>query len=125
MMPESKLEWLQDFANWSTAHLRLAQLLRRGVVPSVADLGDLAWLRVFDLDDLKEFLADLEDALFAAHADRNADALRSCVADWRTTAVQLEDPLRRRVLLGPLNEDEFVPADAPVAAEIGPDPDSE
>jgi hypothetical protein len=119
MMRESNLEWLQDFANWSTAHLRLEQLLRRDVVPSVADLGDLAWLRAFDLDDLKEFVAELEDALVATHADQASDALQTCIAAWRTTAAQLDDPLRRQVLLNPLNEDEYVSVDAPVSADSG------
>lgn len=100
MLPESHLQWLETMARWSTAHLRLEELLRRGVMPTVSDLGDLAWLRVFDLEDLGEFAEELHEALVTSHADRTVDSLDGCVNAWRVTARQLEDPLRRRVLLG-------------------------
>jgi hypothetical protein len=107
MLPESHLEWLETLARWSTAHLRLEELLRRGVMPTVSDLNDLAWLRVFDLEDLREFTEELHEALVTAHADRSADSLNDCVQAWRVTARQLEDPLRRRVLLGTHDPESF------------------
>lgn len=79
------------------------------IAPGVSEPDDLGWLLVLDVDDVREFLTDLE----AAHADRSPDVLRACVAAWRTTAAQLDDPLRRRVLLGPFNEDDFVAVEEP------------
>ncbi len=115
MLPESHLDWLETMAQWSTAHLRLEELLRRGVMPTVTDLGDLAWLRVFDLDDLREFTDELHEVLVTAHADRSADSLKDCVAAWRITARQLEDPLRRKVLLGTHDPESFEAVERPVA----------
>src|SRR4051812_37609933 len=59
MLPESQLQVLEALAEWSSAHLRLETLLKRGTRPSIADLGSLAWLRAFDLDDLSSFLEEL------------------------------------------------------------------
>ncbi|TCO64247.1 DUF6247 family protein [Actinocrispum wychmicini] len=114
MLPEGELDALQELADWSAAHLRLEALLRRETRPTVAELGDLAWLRVFDDDDLAEFMAELQDVLIAAHADKSAAALHTCIHAWRVTARQLEDPLRREVLLrGKLEAGDLVGASRP------------
>jgi hypothetical protein len=109
MLPESALRLLQSLTTWWEAYTRLDCLLRRASdVPSARELGDLAWLRSFDRDDMEEFLAELHDALVAASADRDAAVLETCINDWRITARQLEDPLRRSVLLGKHAEADFV-----------------
>jgi hypothetical protein len=98
MIPESRLALLEELATWNNAHLQLERLLSRGCLPSVGDLGALAWLRVFDLGDLREFVAELHECLVAAHADQDVQPLAECLKAWRITARQLEDPLRRHVL---------------------------
>lgn len=108
MLPESRLELLEELASWNSSHLRLEELLHRGGTPSVSDLGMLAWLRVFDEDELKEFVAELHHALIAAHADGDVAALSTCINEWRTTARQLDDPLRRSVLRGAVGADHLV-----------------
>jgi hypothetical protein len=122
MLPESHVDWLESMAQWATAHLRLQELLRRGVPPTVSDLGELAWLRVFGLDDLSEFTGELNDALVTAHADRSADSLKDCVNAWRVTARQLADPLRQEVLLGTHDAQDFVETQRP-SAELDSDDD--
>lgn len=114
MLRESRLQLLETLAEWGTAHLRLESLLRRTGRPSVADLGDLAWLRAFDEEDLREFLDELHDCLVAAHADNSAAVLEEAVHAWRITAQQLADPLRRSVLLE-ASPDDLVEADVPAA----------
>jgi hypothetical protein len=37
--------------------------------PTIEELGDLAWLRVFDMSDLAEFATELHEALVAANGD--------------------------------------------------------
>ncbi len=114
MLPEGDLDVLKELARWSSAHLRLESLLRRSDRPTIAELGELAWLRVFDRDDLDEFLAELHDVLIAAHADNSVNALKECIHAWRVTASQLEDPLRRDVLLrGRLEARDLVEAERP------------
>lgn len=113
MLQETELTALEELAAWSQAHLRLEELLRKGVMPAVGDLGALAWLRVFDCEEVREFLGELHVALVASYADGTSTVLQECVEAWKTTARQLEDPLRRSVLRGPLAEDSLVDADRP------------
>ncbi|MEU9246373.1 hypothetical protein [Streptomyces sp. NPDC048385] len=113
MLPESKLRLLEVLSEWLRALLRLEALTSRGATPSVSDLGELAWLRVFDNEDLQEFIADLQASLVAAHADDDVTALEECLHAWRTTARQLEDPLRRSVLMGQHQPSDFVEASRP------------
>ncbi|MDH2425394.1 hypothetical protein [Sphaerisporangium sp. TRM90804] len=113
MLPERRLRMLEEIAKWSLAHMRLDDLLRRDAEPSIGDLGDLAWLRVFDVDDLREFVDELHSALIAAHSDQDASVLDEFIRAWRITARQLEDPLRRSVLLGRHNPEDFSEASPP------------
>lgn len=113
MLPERRLRMLEEIAKWSRAHMRLEELLRREAAPDVGDFGDLAWLRVFEGEDLQEFVEDLHAALIAAHADEDVSVLDECVRAWRVTARQLEDPLRRQILLGRHKPDDFVEAREP------------
>lgn len=113
MLPEAELEVLEGYARWSQAHNRLSALITSGRLLNVDELGEFAWLRVFDREDLDEFLSDLHSALVAGLADRNMDDLATLEREWRITARQLEDPLRRSVLLARDAEEELVEVEAP------------
>jgi hypothetical protein len=113
MLPESRLRLLETLAAWWESYTKLDCLLRRGGVPAASDLGELAWLRSFDRDDMEEFLGELRDALVAASADQDSAVLDSCISAWRITARQLEDPLRRSVLLGAHSPSDFVEVGEP------------
>lgn len=114
MLPESTLRLLETLTTWWESYTRLDCLLRRASdVPSARDLGDLAWLRSFDRDDMDEFLSELHDSLVAASADRDTAVLESCINAWRITARQLEDPLRRSVLVGEHVDSDFVEVTEP------------
>jgi hypothetical protein len=113
MLPESKLRLLETLAKWWQAYMKLEGFLRRTELPRASELGELAWLRSFERDDLQEFLSELHDALVAANADGDTAALDDCIQGWRTTARQLEDPLRRAVLLGSHVPEDYVEASEP------------
>jgi hypothetical protein len=113
MLPESKVVSLQRVAEWSGHLLRLQSLLQRDSCPSVADLGDLAWLRGFDREDLQDFAEELHQVLIAAISDQSADALDDVVHAWRVTAQEIEDPLRRSVLTGEPSAADFEDAPRP------------
>jgi hypothetical protein len=114
MLRETELESLEWIADWSSALSRLQRVVRMGERPSVGDLGSqLAWLRVFDLDDIEEFANELDDVLVATRSDNDAGVLQECIRAWKVTARQLEDPLRRRVLLGPAEPHQLVSAERP------------
>lgn len=113
MLPESRLELLEGLAQASQATTRVSALLRRGTRPSVAELGDLAWLRPFDVDDLRGFVEELDEAIISAYADHDKEIVDECLRAWRVTAQQLEDPLRRNVLLGHKDIDDYVQVGRP------------
>lgn len=113
MLPAGRLHLLERLAEWSQHLMQLEALLRRGTTPQVSELGELAWLRAFDLADMREFAGELQDALFAAYADGDTTALDDCLHSWRTTARQLADPLRRSVLHSSHRPEDFVEVTAP------------
>lgn len=98
---------LDGLTYWSGQHRRLARLLRDVEVPTVAQLEDLAWLRTFDHDDMVAFRDELHDCLIAATADQDMGVLNEAVRAWQVTAHQLEDPLRRSVLLAQHDPGDF------------------
>lgn len=114
MLPEDRLNVLDQFAHWSQVQQRLASIANQNRVMSVAELGDLAWVRVFDRDDLADFAEELHAALITALADEDTSLVSNVVDAWRITGRQLEDPLRRSVLLSPTMTDDFVEAEPPL-----------
>ena len=119
MLPESDLSVLETFTLWSLKleHLRL--LVYSGEQINVSDLGDLAWLRVFDNDDLQSFCAELSDELIACYADHDFTPLSQFIQSWKTTAQQLDDPLRKKLLLqDSFTDADFIPAQKPDAPSV-------
>jgi len=113
MLRESRVQLLETLTTWWQAHMRLEGFLRRSELPKAGELGELAWLRSFERQDLEEFVNELRDALVAANADGDTAALDDCIRGWHTTARQLEDPLRRSVLLGRHAPEDYVEAAKP------------
>lgn len=107
-LPESDVLALKTISYWSKQQLQLTKLLEDEIKLTPSALGDLAWLRVFTRPDLVEFRDELHEVLIAAISDGSPEALEECVSAWRTTARQLEDPLRRSVLLGTHDSNDFV-----------------
>lgn len=104
MVPLSLLEAITEVARTAVAALLAAAALSRGQVRP-AELGQFAWLAVFDDDDRAEFFGELRDALAVAEATRDAGPVETCLRDWRTTARALSDPLAREILTGPGDDD--------------------
>lgn len=114
MLPNVKLEHLELYKEWTLNLNRLRSYLQPGGRPDVAGWGDLAWLRVFDNDDLTAFCDELSDELVIDISGDDFTGLDKLLHEWKATAGQLEDPLRKRVLLSPgLDQDDFTEAEAP------------
>ena len=114
MLPESDLSVLETFTVWSLKLEHLRVLVSSGEQIKVTDLGDLAWLRVFDNEDLQTFCAELSDELIACYADHDFAPLSQFLHAWKTTAQQLEDPLRKKLLLqDSVTDADFIPAEKP------------
>ncbi len=104
MVPLAQLEAITEVAHTAVAALLALAALSRGSARP-AELGQLAWLAVFDEEDRAEFFGELRDALSVAEATRDAAPVETCLREWRTTARALADPQRRAVLTGPGDDD--------------------
>ena len=62
MLPESRLRLLETLTKWWQAYMKLEALLHRSELPRAGELGELAWLCVFDRADFQEFVSELHDA---------------------------------------------------------------
>jgi Family of unknown function (DUF6247) len=111
MVPLSQLEAITEVARTAVAALLAAGALSRGQARP-AELGQLAWLAVFDEEDRAEFFDELRDALAVAEATRDAEPVERCLREWRTTARALSDPLAREILTGP-GDDEYAEVSRP------------
>ena len=84
--------------------------------PNTVEWGDLAWLRVLDNDDLSTFCEDLANELIIDASEDDFTGLDCLIREWRATAGQLEDPLRKRILLSSeLEKADFTEAQAPAS----------
>lgn len=113
MLPESRLEHLERFRSHLSLFLVVDHSARAGEHLSAIGLGQNAWIRSLPVEDLAEFASELGEALAASAADDSADVLDDLVDAWKATARQLEDPLRRRILLSSHNADDYVDAERP------------
>jgi hypothetical protein len=117
-LPEKEVETLKAISYWSKQQLQLTRLLDDEVKLTPSALGDLAWLRVFGRRDLVEFRDELHEVLIAAISDGSPAALEECIQAWRVTARQLEDPLRKSVLIGQHDANDFVEVTASPAQHV-------
>lgn len=115
MLREQHLTVLEEFAHWSQVQQRLSAMASSGRALSVAELGDLAWVRGFDAEDLTSFAEELLGALLSSLADENLSLVDEVISAWRATARQLEDPLRKSILFGDLDESAFAEVTQPDA----------
>lgn len=97
-LPESEVALLRGLAHWSRQYLNLNELIASGAELSVGTLGDLAWLRYLDREDVCVFSIELHDALVVSLADGQLDLITECVRAWRITANEMADPQRRAAL---------------------------
>jgi hypothetical protein len=104
MVPLAQLEAITEVARTAVAALLAAAALSRGQARP-AELGQFAWLAVFDDDDRAEFFNELRDALAVAEATRDAYPVDTCLREWRITARALSDQMAREILTGPGNDD--------------------
>lgn len=120
MLPAQRVKGLEKFNIWSVNLTRLRRLQHGRARSSVVDWGDLAWLLPLDDDDLSEFCEELSDTLLICSAEEDYAQLDSMIHDWKVTAGQLADPLRRHTLLTDRLEDaDFTPVDEPQAPISG------
>lgn len=114
VLPEQRVEALRQLVH-AAANLALVErVLENGGTPLDAHLlGDWTWLRVFDGEDLREFVADLREAIAVGAGEESSEVLDAQLHAWRVSARQLEDPIKGRILLGRPAAEDFVEVSAP------------
>ncbi len=116
MTSESRVRNLEKYRDWSIRLMQLRSFLDSENTPGIPQWGELAWLRVFDEDDLRTFISEAESQLLMSDALGDYSEFDELVDEWKVTAGQLEDPLRRHILLSRgIDDDAFIEARRPTA----------
>lgn len=115
MMREDRICALEELTNATSSYVILDAAFHANHDPRawLADLGEWTWLRVFDPDDLQEFLNDMRQALIAGSREHRSEPILATLDAWRKTAESLDDPLRREILLGEVAAEDMTVAKSP------------
>jgi len=90
--------------------------------PDLHEFGEWSWLRVFDADDLREFVRDVREGIIVAAREGSTVLLDEHLHAWRVTASEAADPLFREILRTGAIEDNFVEVRCPPAPPAGGKP---
>jgi hypothetical protein len=115
VLAEERVQWLETVAR-AAANLALVEdLLDQGqdVSPDAFASLDWGWLRHLDREDLQEFSHAMRRVILAAFRDENPRLVDEILAQWRTTAQALADPVRKSILYRPLVPDDFLEVSRP------------
>ncbi len=107
---------------WGVANLAAVQVAVEAMAvrtPGPAEFGEWSWLRVFDAEDLREFIRDIRAAIIVAAKEGSCELLDEQLRAWRVTAEQADDPLFREILRGGAFEADFVEVQRPMSAKPG------
>lgn len=115
LLPEVAVEALRRVGSAAANLAAVERVLdvRDEHTPNVSEYGDWTWLRVFDGDDLSEFVRDIREAIIVAVREGSTALLDEQLRAWRTTAEQADDPLFRAILRSGASEDDFVEVSRP------------
>jgi hypothetical protein len=118
LLPEAKVQVLRQVGA-AAANLAAIESLLEVVdtrSPTIAEYGDWSWLRVFDAEDLREFIRDIREAVVVGVREGSTALLDEQLRAWRVTAEQADDPLFRSILAGGASEADFVEVQRPEAS---------
>jgi hypothetical protein len=113
IVPERRFQALRSVAEAAANLAGLQRALDQRRSPTLADFGAWTWLRVLDPDDLRTFLAEVQEAVMLAGREESAGPLEDTLQAWRLTAEQADDPVRDAILLGTHRPEDFVEARHP------------
>lgn len=102
ILPEADVQALRQ-VNAAAASLAAVEAVVDGAAarrPGLSEYGEWTWLRVFDVDDLREFVRDIRESIIVGAREGSTDPLDEQLRAWRLTAQQAQDPLFRAILLG-------------------------
>lgn len=115
LLPEAAVEALRRVGSAAANLAAVERVLevRDDRAPSLAEYSDWTWLRVFDSDDLREFIRDIREAIIVAVREGSTELLDEQLRAWRTTAEQADDPVFRAILKTGASKDDFVEVSRP------------
>lgn len=115
LLPEADVEALRRVSA-AAANLVAIERLVEATATGRADLaeyGEWSWLRVFDADDLREFIGEIREAIIVGAREGSTALLDEQLRAWHVTAQHADDPLFRDILRGGASEEEFVEVSRP------------
>jgi len=99
LVTQRKFEFLRALRDHVSRFVTLEGALERPARERrLTDLGELAWLAVFDEDDQRTFRRELLEALVRAVALDSVEPVDACLDEWRRTARALSNEKSRRIL---------------------------
>jgi hypothetical protein len=107
LLPERRAQALEHIAQAMANLVPILQPLQPRILDCPPAYGEWAWLESLDADDLCEFVEEMLGALVVTAREESAAELEQTLSEWRTTAQQLADPMRRSILLSPQPASEF------------------
>jgi hypothetical protein len=114
MLRESVLETTSTIAEIALEYLNVLRVLnkpREERAPS--DYGRWAFLEAFDDDDVNEFLLEMHPAIVRSASLARLDEVERTLSDWQRSARTLADPISRSILLGEVDDGEWLEAPYP------------
>jgi hypothetical protein len=115
LLPAERLRALREVARAAAnlAQIEQALMAAPGAGLPLSGYGDWPWLATLDVEELNEFVSTLREAIIVSEREGVVSTLEELLRRWRVTAQALDDPLRRRVLLGTPRDEDFVEVSRP------------
>lgn len=110
VLPEERVEALETASRYASEFLALdrAMPLTTAEGREAVRISPWPWLADLNDEDLDQFVTELRESLLVAFKTGAIKPTERLIAEWRATAEQLSDPARRRILLEPLNANDYV-----------------
>jgi hypothetical protein len=115
LIPEAQVHALRQVSA-AAANLAAVETVAEAMAsrcPGLTEYGEWSWLRVFDADDLREFIRDIREAIVVAAREGSSALLEEQLRAWHVTAQQATDPVFRDILRGGASEGNFVEVGGP------------
>ena len=119
LLPEAEVQALRRVSAAAANLLAIERVIEVMATrrPDLPEYGEWSWLRVFDADDLREFIGEIREAIIVGAREGSSALLDEQLRAWRITAQQADDPLFRTILRGGASAGDFIEVRRPAGWE--------
>ena len=116
MLRESVLETALTISEFALEYMNVLRVLRQPREQRApSDYGHWAFLEAFDDEDINEFLMEMHPAIVRSASLARLDEVEQTLAGWQRSARTLADPISRSILMGEVDEGDWLEARNPSA----------